>query len=228
MIHSDSRFPTSNTNFAACLGALAIPIKNVQPCTVHIDAETKKKTFTFYFDLEGNDFAGDKHSAEKLDWAWKNRDEFEESNKKHPLVPMRLAIDSLSWLVRLKHGEVSISSHRHTEHSTDDIELAACLRASGFPVVGFDSRNFYFNSIPKKVVEQFSNYNMRGQKENAVALMRRALFCRAELISLVKRCPECVRYTNGDPQSGSFSVADIVIDAPEEKKSLLLDAFYSL
>lgn len=157
MIHSDSRFPTTNTNFAACLGALAIPIKNVQPCTVHIDSKTGKKTYTFYFELEGQQFAGDKHLCEKLDWAWKNRDAFEADNKKHPLLPMRRAIDSLSWLVRLKYGEVSISSHRHTEHSTDDIELAACLRASGHPVVGYDSRNFYFNSIPRKIVEQFNN-----------------------------------------------------------------------
>lgn len=228
MIHSDSRFPTSNTNFAACLGALAIPIKGTQPCTVHIDSETRERTVTFYFELEGQEFAGDKHACDKLDWAWKNRGKFEESNKNHPLLPMRRAIDSLSWLGRLTHGEVSISSHRHTEHSTNDIELAACLRASGYPVVGYDSRNFYFNSMPRKVVEQFNNFNIRGKKENAVALMRRALYCRSELIALVKRCPECVRYVSGDVTSGDFAVADIVVDAPEEKKELLLNAFYNL
>src|SRR5690349_17220511 len=104
----DSRFPTRNTNLAACLAALRIPIKTNDPVYVVEEGEavaggadpgrpasarpttTKARTITYFFEdksAPSNDGYAIEQSAH-VDWAWRNREKFETDNPDHPLVHM--------------------------------------------------------------------------------------------------------------------------------------------
>src|SRR3954465_5779145 len=100
---SDQRFPTSNTNLAACIGALRIPIKNVDPVWVVVEPENNnRRVVTFFFEL-GNETEKSAH----VDWAWRHRDQFEKENAKHPLVAMRRGLEDLEWMTKVWYGNIT-------------------------------------------------------------------------------------------------------------------------
>ncbi|HEY5767613.1 MAG TPA: hypothetical protein VIS53_07235 [Candidatus Udaeobacter sp.] len=58
------------------------------------------KTVRLFFEEESapNNGGYPIEKAAVVDWAWRNRDEFERSNPDHPLIHMRKAIDKLENL----------------------------------------------------------------------------------------------------------------------------------
>lgn len=232
MIAADSRFPTGNTNLAACLGALKIPIKTHQPCMVCIDAASGKRSVTWFFELAGEDFLGERHQCREIDWAWRNREVFERDNPGHPLTPMRAALEKLEWLTLLWHGRVrAAESEESPVYATRDIHFAAAMMTSGEPLVGFDSPEFRFaRRPPRRALKAWRDYNTPTCEGAEHALMRRALEVRKILLSLIKR-PDCipvVRHTAGEWTGDGGADAYIPVGTPKDEVDRILDILHSI
>jgi hypothetical protein len=205
MLHHDSRFHTSNTNLAACLGALRIPIKSQDPCSKVEDGETGKRIVTFYFEERG--VAGPngepEHEAKTIAGAWNTRDQFETLNPGHALTDMRVGLEKLAWLTKVWHGQIAPAIRPGaSNYETDDIELAACFMAEGIELHSFAKPMFRFVvDEPKReeIIEEFECYR---HGTSPTCHRRRAMECRRLLLELVKKAPLLLHYTQGDPVDG--------------------------
>ena len=214
----DRRFPTNNTNLAACLAALRIPIKEQDPVYVVEESEpqngeTPKRTVTFFFDVQSypNDDKTAIEQSEHVDWAWQHRERFEKENPKHPLVYMRRALDKLHFLIQLQGGRLKDENGNprtwapatwkpNTE--TDDIFFAAVVLATGKPLHSVSGGVFRFKMSLKEKERIEEEYACFRHGKDPVCYMRRVIECRRELIKLVKRAPVLMHYVNGDPMEG--------------------------
>jgi hypothetical protein len=205
----DSRFPTCNTNLAACLAALRIPIKTQDPVWVVEEGEPKndqKRIVTFFFEEQSapNNDGYAIEQAAHIDWAWRHREEFEKENPEHPLIYMRRAIDKLEWLIDVKYGRIKIDHYKSTDHAflADDIIQAACFMGSGYRLHSFQNDKFAFEIEAddyERMVEEFECFR---HGKDPVCYMRKVLECRKLLIGLVKKAPVLLHYQNGDPFAG--------------------------
>jgi hypothetical protein len=227
MIHADQRFPTNNTNLAACLGALRIPIKQTDPVwDVREPENNNKRVVTFFFEMASKPLEENQQPEEsrKVDWAWRNRAQFETDNPKHPLVPMRKGLDALDWLTKVYYGAISPTPRAGVaSFSTSDITLAACFKASGHELHSFVKPEFRFSvtdSERDRICEQFENFR---SEDGPVSYMRRAIEAKSELIALVKRAPKILHYVNGDPMEGGKE--GFIAQGISEKK---LNQFFDL
>jgi hypothetical protein len=226
---TDTRFPTNNTNLAAALAALHIPPKMNGPCSVVISGDSGEKIYTYFFEESGPIFCGEEHISVQIDWAWRNRAEFEARNPAHPLIPIRRALESRDWLTKVWHRELRVKfSSTPAKFSTDDTILAACIRASGIELLRLDGGKYQFQAVPKSLIRAFEQFNDDGKRENPVALMRRALVVRKELVECIRRCPTVTKYRSGDPATGQWTDCDIPEGLPEEQTQAILAAFQQI
>lgn len=208
MFIADRRFPTSNTNLAACLAALRIPIKTEDPVYVVEESESEKsrRSVTFFFEEESapNNDGLPIEKAERVDWAWRHREEFERENPKHPLVYMRRALDKLEWLIAVKYGRIKLSPRPgEGKCRVEDIILAAVIMGAGHELHSFLSNDVFVFDIPEDVYEAIvEEYECFRHGKDPVCYMRRVLECRKLLIGLVKKAPVLLHYHNGDPMDG--------------------------
>jgi hypothetical protein len=227
----DARFPTRNTSLASALGTLFVLLKRVQPTSVIRDAESGKMIFTYYFEPEGSEeFCGERHIADKIALHWANREKFEAANPDHPLIPIRKSLDSRDFLNRVRHREITLPhSSARTRLKTDDIVMASCLRASGHPVLRYDSvtREFQFGSVSEKFMEDYGNYGFRNP--HPISLMRRVLVVREMLIDFINtKTPRVIHHRSGDAASGEFADCFIPEGMKQEDADVLLERFGTL
>lgn len=203
----DSRFPTFNTDLAACLAALRIPIKTTDPVYVVEDGEgsTRSRKITYFFEQESAP-SNDGFSIEKSDhvqWAWRHRKEFEKDNPKHPLVYMRRAIDWLEWLLDVKGGKITPIFGEPYEllRNTDDVMFAAVVMGTGIPLHSYSRGSFSFaidgTEEWERIIEEYSCFR---HGKDPICYMRKVLEARKELIALVKRAPVLLRYQAGEKE----------------------------
>ncbi len=243
MISNDNvgRFTTNNTNLAACIGALRVPLKTVQNTetgvwhpdyiSVYKDGETGKRTIFWHFEE-----AGEEYEARSIESFWRNKESFEAENPEHPLIPMRRGLEKLGWLTKVWHGEIKPATRENIglQFETDDIALAACLMGIGHSLYsvriamnekGERIANFIFVGIDKSSLDAFANYRYNA---HPIAQMRLAIEVRALLLKELRR-PDVmtlVRYQNGDPLKGGKTMDLIEGKATEAEIELLLTAFY--
>lgn len=234
----DSRFPTRNTNMAACLAALRIPIKTQDPVWVVEPGEPKngeaKRVVTFFFE-EQSAPNNDGYAIEKaahVDWAWRNRAKFESENPGHPLMHMRAAIDKLEWLIKVKYGQIKPTPRQGGAgvKSTTDIILAACVMAVGYElhscsVTGPAPPAFHFELHDEDWERIVEEYECFRHGKDPVCYMRKALECRKLLIGLVKKAPVLLHYQNGDPFAGGRE-GYIAKDVSPEKLNQFFEFLY--
>lgn len=229
---SARRFGTRNTNLAACIAALRVPIKKTEPTFVVEDPEhpERGRIVTYFFEIESikND-QGKNEKTDHINWAWNHWEEFKKQNQNHSLIPMRAGIDKYSWLTKVWHGNITPSHRRGPwNYSTSDITLAACIMVAGRELHSFaksPSPEFRFciaEPERERILEEFECFR-RGT--DPVCHARRALECRAELIKLVKRSPVLWRYTTGDPECG-FREGHICKDVSSDKLRRFLELLY--
>ncbi len=228
MIFFDSRFGTSNTNMAACIAALRIPIKNTDPSYWEENADTGKNVLTYYFETSGiveNDRPV--HKCSEIQWAWDNRETFESKQPDHNLVSMRKGLDKLYWLTQVYYGKVKPSLKRSAWNvKTSNIELAAAVMASGYELHSFDST--YRFTVPQKEWNRIRNeFDSFKNHDTATAHIRRVFECRRALIALAKRTPQLMNYSVGSssPDEG-VREGQIHKDAPPHELKKFLDALY--
>ena len=219
----DRRFPTNNTNLAACLAALRIPIKTQDPVYVVEESEPPngekpKHTVTFFFDMQSypNDDQTPIEQSEHVDWAWQHREQFERENPEHPLVYMRRALDKLQFLLRIKKGALK-DEHGNprawepgdargedwqSNFETTDIFFAAVVMGSGKALHSYLNGTFYFTMSEHERERIIEEYDCFRHGKDPICYMRRVIECRRELIKLVKRAPVLMHYLNGDPMEG--------------------------
>jgi len=213
----DSRFPTSNTNLAAALAALRIPVKSDSPILRTVDESDGTCRFFFFFEQKGVEFCGAQHEAEKIAAGWSDRAKFESLNPTHPLVYIRAALEARDWNNRAWHGEVNPGNGHGEKFRTSDEILAACWKACGAKVVGVNRGEWLFSSAPTREFRKFfDRWNEPDGRENAVALMRRAIECRAVLLDLYRQCRAQRRIVLGDPASGDWTELLAGADASQE------------
>lgn len=238
-VEFDARFQTRNTNLAACLGALKIPIKSPDPCWVVEEAipedvtdhksHVRKKVVTYFFEPASQPKDGSEpERADKVEWAWRNREKFEAENEYHPLVYMRAALDKLVWLTKVYYGQINpslVTRHSSPSFCTEDIDLAACLMAKGHELHSFKKPVFHFSfqlSDVSFLIDDFASFHTR---DTPMALMRRVLEVRKILIDLVKRAPTILHYQNGDPMEGGRD-GYIAKGATEKNLNLFFELLY--
>ncbi len=227
---SDQRFPTNNTNLAAALGTLFVLTKQVQPTSVIRDSQTGKKVFTYYFEMDGcEEFCGEVHSTEYIANAWAAREVFEKNKPEHPLIPIRKSLDSRDYLNRVKHREI-VPAHttQAIKFRTEDMELAACVRASGHPLLKYDPerKTYQFGSVSKKFLEAYGEYGIRNP--DPVSLMRRVLIVREMMIDLINRTPKVTHYRQGNSQSNEWAECFIPDGMKQDDADILLARFNNL
>lgn len=241
MIFQDSRYSTHNTNLAACMGALRIPIKNTDPVSMVEDAETGKRVVTWFFE---NANGGNTHKGRQLEKWWgaprdntpaekeraaSERAKFEKEQPGHPMIPMRRALEKLEWLQNVWFGKVHPAARNDSrEYSTESMDFAACLMASGYDLLCFEKPRFYFAPAAVQFRPAFDGFQNPSLASNPVSLMRRALECRRLLIKLLKHpdLKRLIHYTHGDPMAGGRE-AYIVEGTPEDTVELLLSKLYA-
>ena len=227
----DARFSTSNTNLAACIGALRVPIKTEQPVTIVRDDNGPGKIVTFWFERDGaEEFCGSYHNSLEIDKCWRNRGQFEREYPNHPLVAMRHALDRRDWLTKAWHGRIMpAASLDKPGFTTLDIFFAAVLMASGFPLLRLDKPRYVFGKIRKtdleRITKEFDSYDQPGFENRAVSLMRRALEVRKILVTLARHpdIETSLRFTDGQVDADSGRVAFISEKASDEQISKTLD-----
>ena len=226
----DVRFSTRNTNLAACIGALMVPVKPVNPITVTRDYENGNQIVLYWFENAGiAEFCGQKHRPLEIESHWNDREVLERDHKAHPLIPMRKALEKRDWLTGAWHGRVGIATSLDKPgFKTEDIHLAATIMALGFPILQLDKPNYIFRKIPKWIVEDFNNYLTPGCMERPAALMRRALEARAEWVAAAKdRLREAqLKFTDGPTDEHSGRMAFISEKAHEREIERTLDILH--
>lgn len=225
---SDARYSTSNTNLAACIGSLKIPVKPTDPITIVRDNETKQTIVSFWFCDEGaEDFCGKRHTPRAIERYWDNRESFEAESPTHPLVYMRAALDKLDWLIKAWHGRImpAVSLDR-AGFSTDNLALAAVIMASGYPILRLDKPRYVFRKIPASILEDFENFEVPGWIERPAAIMRRALEARRLFVEEVKRVQARIKFTDGVVDSDGGRMAFIPEKATDKEVSEALDHLY--
>jgi hypothetical protein len=229
---ADARFPVRTTSLAACMGALRIPIAQTDPVSILIPAEApEKKQITFWFQLVGEEFLGEKHEAATIDWAWRNKDLFEEANPEHPFNTMRRGMDAFAWLNRVWHGDVKVpGTGGRSDFRTEDIGIASALKASGEPLVKFNARTreFFFRLCSPAFLRDYEHFREEAFFAKPAALVRRALHVREELVGLTKRCTPFIRHTDGGSPDDGCAVCDIPVGASAEVAAQALEIFHSL
>ena len=231
----DARFSTSNTNLAACLGALRIPVKSEQPITIVKD-ENGTKLISFWFEGEGaEEFCGAFHKAIELDKCWRNRDQFDREHPNHPLIPMRTALDKRDWLTKAWHGRIMpAASLDKAGFTTRDTFFAAILMASGYPLLRLDKPSYVFRKIRKtdidRIQQEFDSYDHPDFENRPVSLMRRALEVRKILVGLARHpdLETSLRFTDGIVDAASGRVAFISEKASDEQISKTLDVLTTI
>ena len=224
----DARYSTSNTNLAACIGSLKIPVKSTDPVTVVRDSQTKNTIVSFWFEDVGvEEFCGQIHSPRTIERYWNNRESFEKENPGHPLVPMRAALDALDWLIKAWHGRIMpAASLDKPGFLTQDLALAACLKASGYSLIRLDKPRYAFRKIPNSLLEDFRDFEQFGAIEKPIALMHRALEARRLLVETVKHAQARIRFTDGQTDADGGRMALIPEKATDEEFSRALDHLY--
>lgn len=246
----DSRFPTRNTNLAACLAALRVPIKTQDPVWVVEEGEgdgPKQQVVTYFFD-EQSAPNNDGYPVEKsahIEWAWRNREKFERENLGHALIWMRLAIDKLEWLIKVKYGQIKPSPRPKIDglKKVTDITLAACIMGLGYELHSYcggpanrgvgcarDTRaiteNVFKFDIPTeeydRIIEEFECYR---HGKDPICYMRKALECRKLLIATAKKAPVLLHFHNGDPFAGGKE-GYIARDCERKKIERFLELLY--
>lgn len=234
---ADFRYSTSNTNLAACIGSLKIPIKTEQPIT-RTESEDGKSVVHFWFENQGaEEFCGSIHTPLQLEKAWNNRSQFEAENPTHPLVPMRAALDKRDWLTKAWHGRIMpAASLDKAGFTTEDIFLASVLMALSRRLLRLDKPRYvfggdaFFGNTSDSVIEPFNNFEMFGFIEHPVALMRRALECRKILVSLA-RSPDLetsLRFADGHVDQDGGKMAFISNKSTDQQISETLSTLYKL
>jgi len=222
---SDSRFTTDNTNLAAALAALHIPVKSIQPCTVlrHKDGNIVK---TFDFEMVGAHFLGTRFICHDIDLAWRTREDFERKNAGHPLVAIRAALCARDWLERAWYGEISLPPRAESAFATDDETLASCWKAAGGRVTHVAERKWHFDRKPSRLFAR-DYTSWRYQDGNRIALMRLAIVFRRQLVEVVKQQPVC-DYERHDFSDGDFNEKFIPSGLPAEQREALEEAYQNL
>lgn len=228
----DARYNTRNTNLAACIGALRVPIKTSQPITIVRDHDSSKRIVSYWFeDMGAEPFCGEVHEPRKLERFWNNRESFEKEFPFHPLVNMRLALEKRDWLNHAWHGRIHPSvSMDKAKFSTTDIMLAATIMALGFPLLRLDKPRYLFRSIPRWVTDDYNNFQIEGFKERPAAIMHRALEARKILVKLARH-PDLetqMRFTDGICDADGGKVAFISEKATDEQIVRTLDQLHKI
>jgi hypothetical protein len=239
----DARFPVRTTSLAACMGALCIPIAQTEPVSIIIPAEApEKKQITFWFQPVGEEFLGEKHEAETIDWAWRNKDLFEEAHPDHPFNIMRRGVDAFAWLNRVWHGDVKVpGTGGRANFRTEDIGIASALKAAGQPLVKFNTRTreFFFRDASPAFLRDYEKFDQAEFYMKPAALVRRVLHLREILIGIIKngiqkpdgtiqKCTPAIRHTDGGNPDEGCAVCDIMVGADPEVAAHLLATFHSL
>lgn len=226
----DARYSTTNTNLAACIGALKIPIKTNEPITIVRDHDTGSKCVSFWFeDIGAEEFCGKLHEPRVLEKYWKNRATFEASNPSHPLTYMRAALDKRDWLNKAWHGRIMpAASLDKAGFTTNDIILASVIMASGNHLIRLEKPNYVFRKIPRQLFEDFNNFEVIGFIERPAALMRRALEARKLLIKLAMhpKNETKLKFTDGQIDQEGGRMAFISEKCSDEQIGKTLDALY--
>ena len=231
--HEDSRFTTRNTNLAACLGALRIPLKNVaSPKDGKVyndyirkieDSETGNITIYWCFEDRGKE-----HEARVIESHWAHRDRFEAEFPNHPLVPMRKALEMHGWLTKVWWGNISPQTGPgEVKFVTRDIILASCLLALDYDLLSFEfgKKEFGFGFVGQSTLDAYENYR---EGNHPISPMRLVLECRKLLIEELKR-PDLVtqvHYKIGDPLNGGKEMFITKGGVTEEQLELLMKNFY--
>lgn len=230
-VATDGRFPTRNTNLAAAMGALRIPICNNGPVSVINDAQTGNRIVTFYFEPQGKKFCGEIHSCDQVDWAWRNQDKFESENPGHPLIVMRKSLMARDWINRIVQGKIVLPDDgRKAKFETDDWTLASCLKAMGVPLLRVTDK-FQFPKIPDTFDVSLFDEGSKRWKQNKlmtlpISLARWPLEVRKLLIDEVNRTPTATYYCSGAPGSAEWTDLTLRDDLPKEMKDLLLERYF--
>ena len=230
----DARYSTTNTNLAACIGSLKIPVKSQQPVTATKD-ETGIRKVSFWFEEKGaEEFCGQIHVSLLIEKAWKERETFEPLNPGHPLIPMRAALDKRDWLNKAWHGRIMpAASLAPAGFVTEDLFIASCLMASGFPLLRLDRPRYVFAKIPKTQLSNmqldYDNFEQPGFIDRPIALMRRALEARALLVNLAKHpgIETQLIFKAGHVDADGGRMAFISEHATDEQAETLLDILHS-
>ena len=230
----DSRYSTTNTNLAACIGSLKVPIKSEQPVTACKD-ETGNRKVSFWFENQGaEDFCGEIHSPLVIERAWKERESFESANPQHPLVFMRSALDKRDWLNKAWHGRIMpAASLAQAGFRTDNITLAACLMAAGVPLLRLEKPKYIFGKTSKDFLQNFmldfEQFETPGFIDRPVSLMRRALEARSLLVTLAKDpgVETQLIFKDGHVDQDGGRMAFISEHATDEQANELLGILYN-
>ena len=230
----DARYSTRNTNLAACIGSLKIPVKSEQPITRVKDEATGNLITTFWFERTGaEEFCGSTHDALEIEKCWNNRQLFESQYPNHPLIPMRKVLDKRDWLNKAWHGRIiPATSMDKAGYVTEDLFFASVLMASGFPILRLDKPRYCFRKLRKDDLEKIESdcrhFEMYGVIERPTALMRRALEARKLLVALARHpgIETQLKFADGMADKDAGRIAFISDKASDEQVSKTLDALY--
>lgn len=202
----DIRFPTANTNLASCIGALRIPIKQTQPITIIEEAKGGKRTCFYWFEMDGETFLGKNFRPAELQAFWNSREKYELASPDHPLIPMRKALEAMQWINSVFFGKTAVRKIRFSGKKirTQNVILAACLKASEYNLLSFDNVDMVFEKPSAEFTENFQDYNQEKNEAHPAALMRRVLEVRSELLELIRhpKLVPLIHFTNGNPLAG--------------------------
>lgn len=231
----DLRYSTANTNLAACIGSLRIPLKPNQPVTIVYDTEARTRVVRFWFEDEGSaEIFGEVHKSRVIERYWNERETLELKNPHHPLVFMRAALDRRDWLSKAWHGRIMPAvSLAKAGYRTDDLLFASVLMASGFPLLRLNKPFYEFGVIPrtqfKVIKEEFDRFRDPEYRERPVSVMRWALEARALLVAATKdpRLETQLKFTDGQSDAEAGRMAFISDKATDQQISETIDQLHA-
>lgn len=218
-------FSTQNTNLAACVGALGIPVWGPNPADKCRNLDTGKETVTWNFELKSP--TDDAITARWVEKWWRDRAQFERENPDHPMVWMRRGLDKYQWLTMLWHGNIRCGAPDFPDDfRTKDQILAACLMGHGIRLHSFDKPVFIFGKIHnEEFFEDYANFDF--VRSNSTCWMAHAIRARLALLDIL-RDPRCKwRETRGSGSEGTFGLS-IYEGTPDDQRQLLEDKYREL
>jgi len=131
-----ANIPVNETELAACLVTLGVPLRHPAPFT-DCDQDDGRRIKTWWLG-QGSDSG---HKTEDIVAAWWFRDRMREEHPLHPLNPMREALDARNWWLSVKHREIPLPAEA-VGFFTDSLRAASILRAGGYVPMAFTGRAF--------------------------------------------------------------------------------------
>ena len=188
-----ANIPINDTEFAACLVTLGIPLRYPAPYTdCNQDDGNRIRTWWLAHDSPSG------HKTEDLLEGYYQRERMEKEHPLHPLNPMRAAIDARNfWLRVIKHEErLPIEAQGYL---TGSLREASILLAHNYKALAFTGRAFILESEREGAqAGMILDLSMRPEGATAPQWMSKVLLNLDELLRHIKRSGSTViRITDG-------------------------------